>query len=153
MIFHTYRAAKKHSVLATLPLPVLPRPPAPPVTTEDRPNQGDRDRARAFNITPEEFVRRDNIVRQLWLDCQFKPGELVRPKNNEKYEKYGRLHIRGVYKTYHDFSVLASKEWPENDCPLIISASPDKGIDNNGLLLCAADSLARFNQFNNGGQC
>lgn len=112
--------------------------------TEYRPNNADKDRAKQFGVAPEEFVRRDNIVRQLYLDNPFRCGEVVRASDEGVFATYGRLSIRQIYKTYHDFTTSEAKDWPENDKPYIIAAQPEKGEAK--LLLCRADTLQRFTE-------
>lgn len=110
--------------------------------TEPRPTQADVNRAKQFGCSPEEFVRRDNIVRQLYLDNSFRAGELVRPVSDEVFETYGRFWIKQVYKSYHDFTTGEGTDWPADDKPFLIAAQPDKG--EGKLLLCRADTLKRF---------
>jgi hypothetical protein len=52
---------------------------------EDRhPNAADRSRAIQFKVSPEEFIRRDNIIRQMYLDCYFNIGRCVRTSGHHR---------------------------------------------------------------------
>lgn len=132
-------------------------PPAPPKSTQssypsqpnDRPNHMDKQRADQFKISPEEFVRRDKIVRQLNLDTamQYSAGQTVECVMDHSREEYGRLLIRGVFKTYHDFPTAEAMSWPPDDKPYIFTVQSEKnGLTEDGkervsprLILCTAD--------------
>jgi hypothetical protein len=147
MIVQTYKGTRPKTTYHSMP-PLVPMKQQqqnwPIPVMEPRPNADDRRRATQFNIDAEEFVRRDKLVRQMWVDCGFKPGEVVRPKSDIAYEKYGRCTIRGVYKSYHDFSTGEGQDWPKNDRPFIITVDPDKKDNDTRLLLVVPDWLARF---------
>lgn len=101
----------------------------------------ERDRARAatYGITIEEFMRRDAIVRDLFLKCNWKPGDVLWPYNEENRRRYGRCTLRGVYKSYHDFHVEEAKRWPKDDIPLICTvetSDPGKVILTTPGWLC-----------------
>jgi hypothetical protein len=91
-----------------------------------RPNANDKARAAQFKITAEEFVRRDLIVREMWVNTAFKAGDKARPMTEQGFAEYGWLDIKGVYKTYHDFSTTDGQDWPPDDRPLTITAMPSK---------------------------
>lgn len=132
-------------------------PPTPPKQTQssypsqpnDRPNHMDKQRADQFKISPEEFVRRDKIVRQLNLDTalQYNAGQTVECVTEQAREEYGKLLIRQVFKTYHDFPTAEAMNWPQDDKPYLFTVQPVKnGLTEDGkqrvsprLVLCTAD--------------
>jgi hypothetical protein len=114
---------------------------APGVRT---PNYKDISHAYTMGITPEEVVRRDLIVRQAAMQCQWKAGEVLQAKAAESRKKYGRLTVRGYIRSYLD--VHKTDKWPEDDIPLIVTCSSEL----EGEIVCTADFLCRGN---NGGTC
>ena len=123
MIVETY-PSKRKPILKEI-LPTLVKPAAtPPVVMTGRPNEQDKTRARQFMIEPEEFVRRDNIVRELFLNCNFRPGEVTRPLSETSFKIYGYLTIRGIFKSYHDFPTAEATAWPKDDKPWTITCEP-----------------------------
>lgn len=120
-----------------------------PSQPNDRPNHMDKQRADQFKISPEEFVRRDKIVRQLNLDTamQYNAGQTVECVTEQARSEYGKLLIRGVFKTYHDFPTAEAMAWPEDDMPYIFTVQPQKnGLTDDGkervsprLVLCNAN--------------
>lgn len=105
-----------------------------------RPNEVDKNRANQFGITPEEFVRRDMIVRQLFLDTAmfYKPGDVVECRSQKNRNDYGRINIRGVFKSYHDFPTAEAVAWPKDDIPYIFTVQPEK-TEMGDIVLCTAD--------------
>lgn len=116
--------------------------PANSSSIDPRPNDQDRKRAAQFKIKPEEFVRRDKVVRQLYIDCPWRPGELLRPAADNYFEQYGNVLVRGIYKSYHDFSTAEAMQWPADDEPYILSVQPQKG--DSSLLCVTSDFLAKI---------
>lgn len=151
MIFQVYPSTRPrqtglHSILPPRNPPnqqqqtwPIPGPPG-----EGRPTENDRSRARQFNIDPIEFVRRDKIVRQMWVDCGFKAGEMLRPKGEMAYEKYGKLKVMGIYKSYHDFTTAEARDWPKDDRPFTVTVEPEKKPSDSKLLLVVPDWLQRL---------
>ena len=141
MISQTYPAVKSRETFKRYV------PPAPPKQTqtvfpnqESRPNEVDKSRAKQFQISPEEFVRRDQIVRQLFLDTAmfYKAGDIVECRKEADREKYGKVSIRGVFKTFHDFPTAEAMVWPVDDIPYIFTVQPSKD-GTPDLILCTAD--------------
>lgn len=88
-------------------------------------------------------MRRDKIVRQLWLDAMmYKAGDVVRPDMDTDYKIYGNITIRGVFKTYHDFPTQEAMDWPKDDIPYIFTVSPEKGEAD--ILLVTAKFMKPF---------
>jgi hypothetical protein len=103
-----------------------------------RPNPADITWAAKFKITPEEYVRRDKIVRQMWAECPFHTNEVVSPKSQEGRDKWGtRLVVKQVFKSYFDFD--EKDKWPNDDRPLIITAE----LQNGNLVICTPDFLMK----------
>jgi hypothetical protein len=143
MISHTYESKRPAKQL----VPFLPKQSIPQektnLATEARPTFEDKERAKQFKISPELFVARDKIVRQTWVECQYKPGESVRPVIEADYIKYGALWIKGVFKTYHDFPTAEAMDWPEDNRPYILTVAPTKG--NEKLILAHPSWVKRLN--------
>jgi hypothetical protein len=116
----------------------------------ERPTDADRERAKQFKITPEEFVRRDEIVRRLWArsSLDFPVNSMARPMMDQAFEEYGHVKICQVFKSYHDFPTLEAIEWPEDDIPFIFTVAPEKGENR---LLCVTAGFMR--PVRNGGVC
>lgn len=109
-----------------------------------KPDVRDLNLADKRKVTGEEIVRRDDIVRNLWIKCKFNESEVVMPKTVGDRDKYGaRLTIKGIYRSYHDFPL--HDEWPKDDVPYIITLSTD-----DGAILCTSDFIAKAP---NGGTC
>ena len=83
--------------------------------------------AQARGITPEEFVRRNNIVQTLASRVALRPGDTAYPDSKAGYQKYGACMVIGVCRSYKDFAF--DDNWPENDCPYVITFAPmnDRG--------------------------
>jgi hypothetical protein len=109
-----------------------------------QPNPKDVAHAYVMSITPQEVVRRDLIVRQAAMQCQWKAGEVLLAKNEEDRKKYGRLTVRGYMRSYLDFK--KNDSWPSDDVPLIVTCSSEL----EGEIVCTADFLCRGNH---GGTC
>jgi len=76
----------------------------------------------ARGITPEEFVRRNNIVQNLSSQVAMRPGDTAYPDSKAGYQKYGACLIVGICRSYKDFAF--DDEWPDNDCPMIVTFTP-----------------------------
>lgn len=123
-----------------LPMPLKQTQQTFPTTGTTRPNEMDKKRADQFKISPEEFVRRDDIVRQLYLDTAmfFKPGDVVQCRTEQQRETYGKITIRGVFKSYHDFPTAEAVAWPKDDIPYIFTVQPEKP-EKGDIILSTAD--------------
>ncbi|CAB4131234.1 hypothetical protein UFOVP128_69 [uncultured Caudovirales phage] len=97
--------------------------------------------ATARGITPEEFVRRNNIVQALASKVALRPGDTAYPDNKSGYHKYGACLVIGVCRSYKDFSF--DDAWPENDCPMIITFAPLN--DRNSHIHCTYHYLVHKN--------
>lgn len=113
-----------------------------PRTMGRTPDTRDQNKADQFKITPVEFVRRDDIVRQAFLDCPWRPGEVLRPKNKADYLAYGPVTVRGVLKSYHDFH--ANDKWPDDDEPYIITVDSLNGTKRT-TVFCTSGWLTKEN--------
>jgi hypothetical protein len=127
------------------------RTPAPvPVTTQKKgiryPSASDRSRAMQFNVSPEEFVRRDDIVRQMFLDCKFSVNDVCEPVTSTSKEMYGKCIIKKIFRSYHDFPTAQAMDWPSDDRPLIVTAETEKKPDGTELILCTPKYLQKYTQ-------
>jgi hypothetical protein len=78
--------------------------------------------AKVRGITPEEYVRRNNIVQGLSAQVRLRPGDTAYPESKAGYQKYGACLVIGVCHSYKDFSF--DDKWPDNDCPYVVTFTP-----------------------------
>lgn len=78
--------------------------------------------ATARKITPAEYVRRDNIIKELYGKCTFDTGDIMFPDDPKGYAEYGPVLIIGVCQSYSDFA--PGDKWPKNDNPMIVTFCP-----------------------------
>lgn len=129
MILETYQTKKKKYPDYGYKPPV-----PPPVLGPHNNNCGvgytteqEKRRATQFGITPDEFKRRDTIVRRLFAECPFRIGQTVKPVMEQSVAQYGMVLIRGIFRSYHDFPTAEAKAWPKDDIPYIITVEPQMG--------------------------
>lgn len=101
----------------------------------------DYQQAQSRKITPSEFVRRDNIVRAMFRDCQWRPGDTGFPINKKDYEKSGVFVVIGVMTTYRDTSY--DHDWPKNDNPMIVTIKSLK--DAATIFFCTPEWIVKKN--------
>jgi hypothetical protein len=94
-------------------------------------------------IEPEEYVRRDNIVKRLSSLVHLKAGDTCYPSTKDGYDKYGACFVVGVCRSYKDFS--ADSKWPKNDTPMIVSFASQKNPGSH--MICTHHYMERRNQF------
>jgi hypothetical protein len=75
--------------------------------------------ATARSITPAEYVRRNDIIKQLYTECPYDKDDIVYPANYSDYQKYGPVKIVGVCDDYSQFSF--DTKWSKNDNPMIVT--------------------------------
>lgn len=145
MILETFKSHRKpvHHLVTSTKTPRIPGP-------------QDIARAIQFKITPAEFIRRDDIVRQMYLDTQLVVGDWCEPHSEAERTKYGKCQVKKLFRTYHDFPTLQAQEWPEDDMPLIVTAEPSIITDDINLILCTPKYLRKLysgvlNSWQNGG--
>lgn len=92
-------------------------------------------------ITPAEYVRRDQLVKSLVLECEYKSGDTAYPCHKKDYEKYGAVFIIGLTRSYKDFET--NHVWPKNDNPMIVTFAPlnDRGTH----IFCTTNFLQHRN--------
>ncbi len=78
--------------------------------------------AEARGITPEEYVRRNNIVKDQASKVWLRPGDTAYPESKAGYTKYGACLVIGICRSYKDFAF--TDEWPKSDCPFIVTFAP-----------------------------
>lgn len=123
-------------------------PPLGPLGGPRKPTGWDVQKAEKFKITPEEFVRRDEIVRKMWRECNWREGDVLCPRGPQSRDKYGtNIKVEGIYRTYHDFH--ENEKWPSDDEPYIMTVRPERGA-NGGRICCTPDFLMRPG---NGSSC
>ncbi len=92
-------------------------------------------------ITPQEYVRREEVIRQKALACPFKIGDTVFPADRKDYEKYGAFLVSGVLASYKD--TATDHEWAKGDNPLIVTLRSLK--DGNNVMFCTSTWLTKTN--------
>jgi hypothetical protein len=92
-------------------------------------------------ITPEEYVRRDNIVKRLSSLVQLRAGDTCYPSNKDGYAKYGCCFVVGVCRSYKDFS--ADSKWPKNDTPMVVTFA--SSLHPNQHMICTHHYMERRN--------
>lgn len=95
----------------------------------------------ARKITPAEFVRRDNIVRDLYFKTKLEAGDTAYPVHPKAYQESGACYVVGVCKSLHDFS--PDSKWPKNDNPMIVSFHSME--DPSNTFVCTYDYLSAEN--------
>ena len=97
--------------------------------------------AAARKITPAEYIRRDNIVKELATACPLQTGDTAYPHDKKGYHLYGACIVVGICRSYKDFSL--DEEWPKNDNPFIVSFS---SLNNRkDIFLCTSNYLTKRN--------
>ena len=74
-------------------------------------------RATKLKITNAEYLRRDGIIRKHAADCPWNVGDVVTPKSNEGFEKYGECVITAIVNSYLNYD---DDSWPKTDNPMIL---------------------------------
>lgn len=76
-------------------------------------------RASKLGLSTEEWIRRDDIVKEQQKLCSFRTNDVVYPPDKKGMEKYGKCVIIGRAISYRDMD--SSNEWPDNDNPFILT--------------------------------
>lgn len=101
----------------------------------------DHQQAHSRKIDVAEFIRRDNIIREMWRICQWRNGDTGFPINKKDYEKYGVFIVTGVMSTYRDTAY--GHEWPKSDNPMIVTIKSLKAPSQ--ILFCTPEWLTKQN--------
>lgn len=94
--------------------------------------------ASARGITPAEYVRRNDIIKGLYLDCPYDEGDIVYPAKYEDFLKYGAVKIVGVCDDYSKFGF--DVKWAKNDNPMIVTFSVCDDLDKT--MFCTTNYLS-----------
>ena len=77
-----------------------------------------------------EWKRRDGIIKGLAGRCPLHVGDRVRPMNDKEFEEKGWFRVTGICRTWDEFCGSTKDEtqveWPANDQPMIVHASPEQ---------------------------
>ena len=92
-------------------------------------------KAQKRNISIDEWIRRDMLIRQRVRESRFRPPILttVYPKSWDDYVQYGHVIVRGITENYDQFG--DDDTWPPNDQPLIHLVETSK----DGIMLNTSD--------------
>lgn len=88
--------------------------------------------------TVEEWLRRDNIVRDMYKKCTYKPGDKMWPNTLAKCAQYGEVVVDNICYTY---AQMEEDSWPKNgeDNPLIVLAHTQD--ERNYCFFCTVNFL------------
>ncbi|MFZ2190117.1 MAG: hypothetical protein WAV48_05015 [Candidatus Magasanikiibacteriota bacterium] len=101
----------------------------------------DIQQAQARKILPAEFVRRDLLIRKMFVECGWRPGDTAFPESKKDYEKHGAFMVQGVLMSYKDLAY--DHDWPKSDVPLTITIKAMK--DSKNILFCTPGWLVKKN--------
>lgn len=76
--------------------------------------------AKRLNITREECIRRDDIIRAKSALCQVHPAIHAWPKDKDLFDQFGECKIVDVIRTIANWP--AADAWPDDDDPHIVTA-------------------------------
>ena len=97
-------------------------------------------RANKINITKQEWIRRDTIIRQQVIACKFNFGDTFYPNSKANFFKYGRCLVTGKALSYSEIDM---DEWPISDNPFLITARPlSPGVDDS-TFICTTNFLSK----------
>lgn len=99
----------------------------------------DHQQASLRKITPEEYRRRDDLIRELTNGIKFQIGDTAYPSEEKGLEKYGQCIVTGITRSYKDF--LPTEEWRKGDNPFVMAFRPEK--DKSSTILCTANYLVK----------
>lgn len=72
------------------------------------------------NVSLLEAYRRDDLIRENHLKCDFKAGDTVYPMTRTDYERLGPCLVLNIAK---DLKQYGTEQWPKSDNPFIIHLS------------------------------
>lgn len=101
-----------------------------------QPQPEDRIKAAKLKLNISEYVRRDDILHDLYKKANCRTGETVYPRDAKKFLEYGPLIVVNITKTMQDWGV--SEEWPEDDIPFTLLVRPADASKNIQPFLCTA---------------
>lgn len=86
-----------------------------------------------------ESARREAIVRRLYSECPYRPGDTVVPRTVANRKEYGeRIMVMSMVDTYAHFG--KDEVWPSSDNPMIVCA---KSYDKDTIFFCSTDFLMK----------
>lgn len=93
-------------------------------------------------ITPEEYVRREQLINKLASECAVMTGDTAFPSVKNGYDEYGGVMVIGVARSYKDLG--PDHVW-KNDNPMIVTFTP---INNRSKhVFCTANYLVKKDPF------
>ena len=75
-------------------------------------------RASKLGISTEEWLRRNEIVKDNGRNCAFRTNDTVYPPDKEQMLKYGKSLVVGRVLSYGE---IDHDKWPANDLPFILT--------------------------------
>jgi len=86
-----------------------------------------------------ESARREAIVRRLYANCPYKPGDTVVPKTKAARDEWGeKLIVTAMVDSYAKFG--KDEIWPSNDDPMIVHV---KSYDKDTHFICSTGYLMK----------
>jgi len=98
-------------------------------------------RADKINISKQEWIRRDKIVKEHAVACKFSFGDTFYPSSKTNYEKYGRCLVTAKVITY---SEIDQDAWPATDNPFLITARSLRPDMDDYTYICTTNFLSRM---------
>jgi hypothetical protein len=78
--------------------------------------------AKMRGISTTEYVRREQIVKDLFAGCTYQAGDTLYPTRTSDFKKYGACRVLGICTSY--MYMDKDEAWPKNDNPLIVTFQP-----------------------------
>lgn len=92
-------------------------------------------------ISPEEYRRRDDIIREQSNQVKLQTGDTAYPHDAAGMGKYGACIVVGITRSYKEFPV--TEKWKKNDMPYVMSFRPLTGPDKDSIILCTHQYLVK----------
>jgi hypothetical protein len=93
--------------------------------------------AKMRNILPSEFIRREQIVKDLFAGCPYASGDVLYPVKPQDFKKYGACRVLGICSSY--MYMDKDEPWPKTDNPMIVTFQPLTNPNNT--MFCTVNYL------------
>ena len=93
--------------------------------------------AKLRKISPSEYIRREDIVKELYNSAPYKTGDTAYPNKPKDFKLYGACRIMGICSAYMHMD--KDEEWPKTDNPLLVTFSPLS--DPQKVMFCTVNYL------------
>jgi hypothetical protein len=93
--------------------------------------------AKMRGITPAEYIRREQVVKDLFTACPYSANDTVYPSDPKEFKRYGAVRVLGICASY--MMIDKDETWPKNDNPLIVTFQPLSNPKNT--MFCTVNFL------------